>query len=266
MNKKITIPILQKKKKEGQKISMLTAYDYTLAKIVDQAGVDVVLVGDSLGMVIQGRKNTLAVKLEEMIYHSRCVSRALEHAHLVCDMPFMSYHTSLEEAVRNCGKVLKQGHAEAVKLEGGEEIAPLVKRLTDFGIPVMGHIGLKPMHVHKMGGYKIQGRNSHGEKQILKDAKLLEKAGAYSIVLEGIPAALAKKITHSIKIPTIGIGSGSACDGQVLVIYDLLGMYQEIKPKFVRQYASLFETITQATQKYIQEVQSGKFPGEKESF
>ncbi|MFO1518740.1 MAG: 3-methyl-2-oxobutanoate hydroxymethyltransferase [bacterium] len=266
MAKKVTPPELIAIKKDGRKISMVTAYDFTMAKIVDQAGVDVVLVGDSLGMVVQGRKNTLGVTLDHMIYHSHCVSKGITRAHLVCDMPFLSYQSSMEEAVRNCGKVLKQGRAEAVKLEGGEEIADTVKRLTELGIPVMGHIGLKPMHVHLMGGYKIQGRDSHSEKQILKDAKALEKAGAYSIVLEGIPAALAEKITRQIKIPTIGIGSGPGCDGQVLVIYDLLGMYQEIRPKFVRQYANLHETISEALKNYIADVSSGNFPGEKESF
>jgi 3-methyl-2-oxobutanoate hydroxymethyltransferase len=266
MSKKITLPDLIKMKKDGEKISMLTAYDYTMARIVDEAGTHVVLVGDSLGMVIQGRKNTLGVNLDHMIYHSHCVSKGLARAHLVCDMPFMSYQASVDEAVKNCGKVLKQGHAEAVKLEGGEEIAPTVKRLTDLGIPVMGHVGLQPMHVHLMGGYKVQGRDSKSERQILKDAKALEKAGAYSLVLEGIPAPLAQKISRSLKIPTIGIGSGPHCDGQVLVIYDLLGMYQEIRPKFVRRYANLFETITESVKRYISDVQSGNFPSEKESF
>jgi len=245
---------------------MLTAYDYTMARILDEAGADVVLVGDSLGMVVQGRKNTLGVNLDHMIYHSHCVSKALARAHLICDMPFMSYQSSIEEAVKNCGKVLKQGHAEAVKVEGGEEIAATVKRLTELGIPVMGHVGLKPMHVHLMGGYKVQGRDLKSEKQILKDAKALEKAGAYSIVLEGIPADLAQKISRTLKIPTIGIGSGPHCDGQVLVIYDLLGMYQEIQPKFVRRYANLFETIRDSVKRYIGDVQSGNFPSEKESF
>jgi 3-methyl-2-oxobutanoate hydroxymethyltransferase len=266
MPKKITIPDLVAAKKEERKITMLTAYDYTMAKLIDQAGIDIVLVGDSLGMVIQGRKNTLGVNLDHMIYHSHCVAKGLSQAHLVCDMPFMSYQSSIEEAVKNCGKIIKQGRAEAVKLEGGEEIAPTVKRLTNLGIPVMGHVGLMPMHVHRMGGYKVQGRDTKSEKQILKDAKAIEKAGAYSLVLEGIPATLAQKITRSLKIPTIGIGSGPHCDGQVLVIYDLLGMYQEIRPKFVRQYLNLFETITEAVKHYIRDVQEGDFPSEKESF
>src|SRR5262245_16898327 len=266
MAKKVTVPELIRMKKEGRRISTLTAYDFTMAKILDQAGVDVVLVGDSLGMVIQGRKSTLGVTLDDMIYHTRCVSRALSRAHLVCDMPFLSYQASLEEAVKNCGKVLKSGRAEAVKLEGGEEIAPTVKRLTELGIPVMGHVGLKPMHIHAMGGYKVQGTNAFSEKKILKDAKALEKAGAYSLVLEGIPASLARKITRSLKIPTIGIGSGPHCDGQVLVVYDLLGMYQEFQPKFVRKYARLFETIRDSVKKYIQDVQNGSFPNQKESF
>ncbi len=266
MNSKLTLPQILAMKKSGKKISMLTAYDYTMAKILDQAEVDIILVGDSLGMVVQGKKNTLGVTVEQMIYHSQCVARGLSRAHLVCDMPFMSYQASVDDAVKNCGKVMKQGKAESVKLEGGEEIAPLIKRLTNAGIPVMGHIGLKPTHVHLMGGYKIQGRDEKKAQQILKDAKALEKAGAYAIVLEGVPAALAKKITHSLKIPTIGIGSGSNCDGQVLVIYDLLGMYQEIRPKFVRQYAKLFETISNSVRNYISDVQNGNFPSEKESF
>lgn len=266
MTQKLTLPQILKIKKEGRKISMLTAYDYTFAKIIDQSGTDIVLVGDSLGMVVQGRKNTLGVTLDNMIYHSRCVARALSRAHLVCDMPFLSYHGSLDEAVKNCGRLLKQGHAESVKLEGGEEIAPIVKRATSLGIPVMGHVGLKPTHVHTMGGYKIQGTDEKSARQILKDAKALEKAGAYALVLEGIPAKLAQKITSTLKIPTIGIGSGPHCDGQVLVIYDLLGMYQEIRPRFVRRYAELFETITDSVKKYISDVASGDFPGEKESF
>jgi 3-methyl-2-oxobutanoate hydroxymethyltransferase len=217
-------------------------------------------------MVVQGRKNTLGVSLDHMIYHSHCVSKALRQSppglrHALHELP-----ASIDEAVKNCGKVLKQGQAEAVKLEGGEEIAPTVKRLTDLGIPVMGHVGLKPMHVHLMGGYKIQGRDTKSEKRILKDAKALEKSGAYSIVLEGIPADLAQKVSRSLKIPTIGIGSGPHCDGQVLVIYDLLGMYQEIQPKFVRRYSNLFETITESVKRYISDVQSGNFPSEKESF
>lgn len=266
MKKKLTIPELRKKKKEGQKLTMLTAYDYSIAKVVDQAGIDMILIGDSLGMVIQGRQDTLAVTLEDMIYHSRAVSRALKHAHLVCDMPFMSYQGSEDEAVKNCGKVMKQGKCEAIKLEGGEEIAPLVKRLVNMGIPVMGHIGLKPTHVHLMGGYKIQGRDTKSEKKILKEAKALEKAGTYAIVLEGIPAKLATKISKSLKIPTIGIGSGNGCDGQVLVIYDLLGLYQDFKPKFVRRYANLHEISTQAVKQYIQDVKTKSFPNEKESF
>ncbi len=263
---KITIPLLLKKKTKGEKISMLTAYDYSFARILDQKGIDVILVGDSLGMVIQGRQDTLSVTLEDMIYHSRAVSRAVKKAHLVCDMPFLSYHASLDEAVKNCGLVLKKGHAESVKLEGGAELAPLITRLKKAGIPVMGHIGLKPTHVHLMGGYRVQGRDAQGEKELLKDAKALEKAGIYALVLEGIPAKLATKISKSLKIPTIGIGSGAGCDGQVLVVYDLLGLYQDIRPKFVRQYAQLHQTVSSAIENYIQDVQSGNFPSEKESF
>lgn len=264
--KKVTLPEIRRKKKDGEKIAVLTAYDASFAKIIDQAGVDIILVGDSLGMVFQGRRDTLSVTVEDMIYHSRAVARGIQRAHLVCDMPFMSYQASIDDAVRNCGKVMKQGKAESIKLEGGAEIAPLVKRLVDAGIPVMGHIGLKPTHVHLMGGYKIQGRDPQGGKKLLQDAKALEKAGAYAIVLEGIPAKLATKISKSLKIPTIGIGSGNGCDGQVLVIYDLLGLYQDIKPKFVRRYAHFGEEALKAIQHYISDVKSQKFPNEKESF
>jgi len=266
MMKKVTLPEIQKKKKAGEKIAVLTAYDASFAKIIDQAGIDIILVGDSLGMVFQGRRDTLSVTVEDMIYHSRAVARGIQRAHLVCDMPFMSYQASVDEAVKNCGKVMKQGKAESIKLEGGAEIAPLVKRLVDAGIPVMGHIGLKPTHVHLMGGYKIQGRDPQGGKKLLQDAKALEKAGVYAIVLEGIPAKLAARISKSLKIPTIGIGSGNDCDGQVLVIYDLLGLYQDIQPKFVRRYAQFGEEAHQAIQNYISDVKSRKFPSEKESF
>ena len=264
--KKITIPEIKRMKSDRQKISMLTAYDATFSKILDQAGIEIILVGDSLGMVIQGKKNTLQVNLEEMIYHSKAVARGIQRAHLVCDMPFMTYHASMDEAVKNCGKVIKQGKAESVKLEGGAEIAPLIQRLVKAGIPVMGHIGLMPMHVHQMGGYKIQGKDLKSAKEILSDAKAVEKAGAYAIVLEGVPALLAKKISKTLKIPTIGIGSGVDCDGQVLVIYDLLGMYQEFRPKFVRRYADLFQTITESVKKYLEDVKKNDFPSEKESF
>lgn len=264
--KKVTLPEIQRKKKDGEKIAVLTAYDASFAKIIDQAGIDIVLVGDSLGMVVQGRRDTLSVTVEDMIYHSRAVARGIQRAHLVCDMPFMSYQASVDEAVKNCGKVMKQGKAESIKLEGGAEIASLVKRLVDAGIPVMGHIGLKPTHVHLMGGYKIQGRDTQSSKKLLQDAKALEKAGIYALVLEGIPAALATKISKSLKIPTIGIGSGKGCDGQVLVIYDLLGLYQDIKPKFVRRYAQFGEEALKAVQHYIRDVKSQNFPNEKESF
>lgn len=263
---KLTIPQIQAMKKSAQKIAMLTAYDYTFARILDQTGIDLVLVGDSLGMVVQGHRNTLPVTVDEMIYHTRLVSRGLTRAHLVCDMPFLSYQASLEEAVQNCGRALKEGRAESVKLEGGEEIAETVHKLTTLGIPVMGHIGLKPMHVHLMGGYKIQGKDEKSENQILREAKILQQAGAYALVVEGIPSALAHTLSQSIQIPTIGIGSGVHCDGQVLVIYDLLGFYQDIKPKFVRRYLEGFSLVSGAVQKYIEDVRSQNFPSKKESF
>lgn len=265
-NPKITVPQIAKLKAEGKKISMVTAYDYTMAKLLDRAGVDILLVGDSLGMVIQGRKNTLAVSLDHMIYHSHCVAKAAERAQVVCDLPFMSYQASKEDAIRACGAALKKGKAEAVKLEGGEEIAEIVASVTALGIPVMGHVGLMPQHVQQMGGYKIQGRGKEAAKKVLRDAKAIAEAGAYALVLEGIPLELAQKITESIAIPTIGIGSGPHCDGQVLVCYDLLGMFEEVAPKFVKKYAELGKEITEAVKNYVNEVQAGKFPSEEYSY
>lgn len=263
---KISVPDLLSMKEKNQKISMLTAYDYLFASLIDEAGIDAVLVGDSLGMVIQGHLNTLGVTLEQMIYHTQCVGRALKRAHLVCDMPFLSYQISVEESLKNCGRVLKESPAQAVKLEGGLELVETIKQLTQTGIPVMGHIGLKPTHVHQMGGYKIQGKDPKSQKQILEEALGLEKAGCYSIVLEGIPASLGKKISKSLKIPCIGIGSGPNCDGQVLVLQDILGLNPNFKPKFVKRYADLSQEVNLAVKNYIQEVKSQKFPSEKESF
>jgi 3-methyl-2-oxobutanoate hydroxymethyltransferase len=263
---KITVPKLQEMKSAGEKIAMVTAYDYTFARLLDEAGVEVLLVGDSLGMVIQGRPNTLGVTLDHMIYHTHCVANGARQAHVVCDLPFLSYQASREDAVWACGLALKKGHAEAVKLEGGEEMAETVRELTSLGIPVMGHVGLMPQRVQQMGGYKIQGRGKDAAKKVMKDAKAIAAAGAYALVLEGIPLELAEKITQSISIPTIGIGSGPHCDGQVLVLYDLLGMYPEFSPKFVKKYADLGDTIAAAIRNYIAEVKAGKFPSGKHSF
>ncbi len=263
---KITVPEIREMKKRGQKIAMVTAYDYTFARLLDEAGVEILLVGDSLGMVVQGRPNTLGVTLDHMIYHSHCVAQGARRAQVVCDLPFMSYQAAKEDAVRACGLVLKKGHVEAVKMEGGEEIAEIVHAVTSLGIPVMGHVGLMPQHVQEMGGYKIQGKGKEGAKKVLKDAKAIAEAGAYALVLEGIPLELAQKITAAVKIPTIGIGSGPHCDGQVLVVYDLLGMFADITPKFVKQYAELADPITMAVKNFVDEVKTGKFPSAKHSY
>lgn len=265
-NPKLSAPQITAMKAQDKKIAMVTAYDYTMAKLLDKAGVDVLLVGDSLGMVVQGRKNTLGVSLDHMIYHSHCVSKAAERAHVVCDLPFMSYQASQSDAIRACGAALKKGKAEAVKLEGGEEIAEIVASVTALGIPVMGHVGLMPQHVQQMGGYKVQGRGKEAAKKVLRDAKAIAQAGAYALVLEGIPLELAQKITESINIPTIGIGSGPYCDGQVLVCYDLLGMFEEVAPKFVKKYAELGKEISKAVKNYVVEVQTGKFPSTEFSY
>ena len=254
---------LQKMKQAGQRITVLTAYDATFARLLDQTGIDVLLVGDSLGMVVQGQPTTLPVTLEDVIYHCRAVARGASRAHLVGDMPFLSYQASLDQAVLNCGRVLKEGGAEAVKLEGGARHADLVLRLTRIGIPVMGHVGLTPQSVHAMGGFKVQGRDEASARAILDDAVALEQAGAYSIVLEGIPGELAKTITARLRIPTIGIGAGPDCDGQVLVVYDLLGMDDSFRPRFVKRYENLALRIRTAVEAYAKDVREGRFPAEE---
>ena len=253
------------RRKGGEKLVAVTAYDYTFAKIIDPL-VDIVLVGDSLGMVIQGMPNTLSVTLDEMIYHSRAVSRAVQKAHLVVDMPFMSYQTSEAKALHNAGRLLQEGYAQSVKVEGGVAISRTVSRLVDIGIPVMGHVGLTPQSVHQFGGYKVQGKSPTSAEAIMMDALALEDAGAYSIVLEGIPTSLAKEISERVKIPTIGIGAGIHCDGQVLVNQDLLGMNPSFKPKFVKRYANLNQEISSAVESFAKEVRGGVFPSEEFSF
>jgi 3-methyl-2-oxobutanoate hydroxymethyltransferase len=253
-------------KTDGRKIAMVTAYDATFARLVDQAGVDVILVGDSLGMVIQGGANTLPVTMEEMIYHCRSVVRGTERAQVVGDMPFMSYQASIEDGLRNAGRLVKEGGAEAVKLEGGADYAELASRLVRIGIPVMGHIGLTPQSFHALGGFKVQGRGEAAAKRILDDAVALEQAGCYAIVLEGIPRELAKEITARVACPTIGIGAGVDCDGQVLVVYDLLGMNEEFRPKFVKRYDNLAVRIRTSVEEYINEVRNNVFPDEDHSF
>jgi 3-methyl-2-oxobutanoate hydroxymethyltransferase len=263
---KVTIHTLKRLKQIGQKICMVTAYDATFSRIFDDAGADVLLVGDSLGMVVQGHSSTLPVTLEQMIYHSAAVSRAAKRAHVVGDMPFMSYQVTAEEATRNAGRLVSEGGVSSVKLEGGSEFAGTVHRLVRASIPVMGHIGLTPQSVHKMGGYVVQGRDEQAAHKLLDDAVSLEQAGCYSLVLEGIPMELAREITERVTIPTIGIGAGVGCDGQVLVCYDLLGMNPDFKPKFVKQYADLYGQIRGAAESFFAEVRAEAFPDEAHSF
>jgi 3-methyl-2-oxobutanoate hydroxymethyltransferase len=263
---RITTAVIRDRKKKGEKITMLTAYDYPTALIVDQAGTDIILVGDSLGMVVLGYDSTLPVTMEDMIHHTKAVSRATKHAMVVGDMPFMSYQVSIEDAMYNAGRFLQEAGAQGVKLEGGREVAELTRRITSAGIPVMAHIGLTPQSVHQFGGYKIQGKEDEAAKRILEDAKILEEAGAFSIVLECVPAKLAGMITQSLSIPTIGIGAGVACDGQVLVVHDMLGMFEKFTPKFVKIYGNLNESMTDAIKQYLAEVRDGLFPENKHSF
>jgi 3-methyl-2-oxobutanoate hydroxymethyltransferase len=263
---KVTIHTLRQMKARSEKIAMLTAYDATFARLLDDAGADVLLVGDSLGMVIQGHDTTLPVTLDEMAYHCRAVVRGACRAHVVGDMPFMSYQASIEQGITNAGTLMKQGGCHAIKLEGGAIHAELVRRLVAAGIPVMGHIGLTPQSFHQLGGFKVQGRDPGGRERLLTDARTLEDAGAYAIVLEAIPADIAADITATLAIPTIGIGAGAGCDGQVLVSYDALGMDETFKPRFVRRYATLGATIKDAVAHYVAEVRSGGFPSDAESF
>jgi 3-methyl-2-oxobutanoate hydroxymethyltransferase len=263
---RVTIQILKQMKQQGEKIAVVTAYDATFSRLFDEAGVDVLLVGDSLGMVVQGHETTLPVTLDDMIYHCRAVARGAERAHVVGDMPFMSYQASIEQALINAGRLMKEGGCHSVKLEGGAAHADLVARLVGAGIPVMGHIGLTPQSVHQLGGFKVQGRERGGRERLVADAVSLEKSGVYAIVLEAIPAEIARAITKAVSVPTIGIGAGAACDGQVLVSYDLLGMNESFKPRFVRRFATLGATIQSAVTAYVQEVRAGTFPSDAESF
>ncbi len=262
--KRLTIQDFQNKKTQREKIVALTAYDATFAALIDDC-VDMVLVGDSLGMVIQGKENTLDVSLDDMVYHTRAVASRLKKAHLVSDMSFLSYQPSTEKAIESAGQLLKAG-AQSVKLEGGREACDIIQALTKWGIPVMSHIGLTPQSVHRFGGFKVQGKNPESFDRLLNDAKAVEEAGAYALVLESIPMALAKKITENSKIPTIGVGAGVHCDGQVLVLYDLLGLHPEFKPKFVKFYANLSEQIRASIHRYAQDVREEKFPSDEYSF
>jgi 3-methyl-2-oxobutanoate hydroxymethyltransferase len=263
---KVTIHTLRQMKERGEKIAVLTAYDATFARLLDESGADVLLVGDSLGMVVQGHETTLPVTLDEMAYHCRAVVRGTRRAHVVGDMPFMTYQASIDQAMVNAGRLMKEGGVGSIKLEGGAQHAELVHRLVGAGIPVMGHIGLTPQSVNQLGGFKVQGRDSGGRERLLADARALEDAGAYAVVLEAIPADIARDVTAALRVPTIGIGAGVACDGQVLVSYDMLGMDETFKPRFVRRFAKLGQTIKDATAAYVAEVRGGTFPSDAESF
>ena len=266
MTEKITVPEIVKMKQRGEKITCLTAYDYSFARILDEAGVDILLVGDSLGCVIQGRENTLAVTLDEMIYHTRAVARGTERALVVGDMSFLSYQASKEQAVQNAGRFLQEAGAEAVKLEGGVTMQKTIAKIVEVGIPVMGHVGLTPQSIHRFGGYKIQGKGKDQREAVLRDALAVEEAGVFAVVLEGMPKDLAAEITGRLSIPTIGIGAGASCDGQVLVIHDMLGLFNDFTPKFVKRYADLKGVMTGAVKNFISEVRAQKFPGEEHSF
>jgi 3-methyl-2-oxobutanoate hydroxymethyltransferase len=261
-----TVLDLAKLKASSTKITMITAYDATMARLVDLAEIDIVLVGDSLGMVVQGHEDTLSVTLEDMIYHSRCVSRGLKQAHLTVDMPFMSYQVSVEEALRNAGRLIKEGSAQSVKLEGGARTAPAIEKIVQAGIPVMGHVGLTPQSVNTLGGWRVQGRSEAQADQLMQDALAVQAAGAFSLVLEMVPAELAAEVTAALSIPTIGIGAGVDCDGQVLVCNDLLGFNLDFSPKFLKRYATLQDPMVDAIKTFVNEVRQGQFPGEEHSF
>lgn len=263
---KITIPKLAAKKRRGEKIVCLTAYDWLLAGLLDRSGVDLVLAGDSAGMVFHGYKTTLPVTLEQMLDHTRAVARGVSRALIVSDMPFLSYQTGSDQAVLNAGRFLKEAEAEAVKLEGGEPVAETIRRLVSVGIPVMGHLGLTPQSIQKFGGYRVRGKSELESGELKKDARILEEAGAFALVLEKVPSDLAGEITESLSIPTIGIGAGPHCDGQILVTQDILGLFEEFKPKFVRRYAHLAETIRDAVSRFADDVRSGQYPSNEESF
>lgn len=261
----MTVPEFQRRKQEGKKLIVVTAYDALFTRIVEKAGIEAILVGDSLGVVVQGKKDTLSVTMEDMLYHTKLVADAAQQALVIADMPFLSYQVSVEEAVQNAGRFLQVG-AAAVKLEGGAAVVDRVEAMTRFGIPVMGHLGMTPQSVHRYGGYKVQGKERDKAEALLEDAKALEAAGAFAIVLEAIPAKLAKTITEALTIPTIGIGAGPHCDGQVLVLYDLLGLFDDFTPKFVKPYAHLKADALQALRRYKEEVEHGKFPTDSESY
>ncbi len=263
---KNTVETFRKAKENNEKISMLTAYDYSTAKLMDESGIHGILVGDSLGNVILGYEDTISVTMEDMIHHGAAVARGAKNALVVIDLPFMSYQTSVYDAVVNAGRLMKEGRANSVKLEGGREVCPQIKAITDAGIPVMAHLGLTPQSINAFGGFKVQGRGAEDAKKILEDAKAVEEAGAFALVLECVPAQLAKLITESIQIPTIGIGAGAGCDGQILVYQDMLGMYSDFTPKFVKKYAQVGDVMKDAFRSYIKEIADGAFPDSAHQF
>ena len=263
---KNTVVTIQQMKEKGEKISMLTAYDYSTAKLEDEAGVNTILVGDSLGNVILGYEDTISVTMEDMIHHGAAVARGAKNALVVVDMPFMSYQTSVYDAVVNAGRLMKEGRAGAVKLEGGKEVCPQIQAIVGAGIPVCAHLGLTPQSINAFGGFKVQGKTEKAAKKLIADALAVEEAGAFAVVLEGIPSKLANLVTEKLDIPTIGIGAGNGCDGQVLVYQDMLGMFSDFTPKFVKRYANIGEVMKEAFQKYMEEIQSGAVPSSEHEY
>lgn len=263
---KVTVRTLRRMKERGEKITMLTAYDYPMARAVDEAGIDVILVGDTVGMVVLGYATTLPVTTDDMVHHSKAVVRAVTRAQVVVDLPFMSYQVGREDALRNAGRLVKEGGAEAVKMEGGHEVLDSVEALVAAGIPVMGHLGLTPQAYYRMGGYRIQARSAEEADRLLKDAAALERAGIFALVLEGIPAGVARRVTEALAVPTIGIGAGPSCDGQVLVTHDMLGLQEDLSPKFVKRYAQGRQLFVEAMRRYGDEVRAGAFPAAEHTY
>ncbi len=263
---KNTITTIKQQKKDGDKITMLTAYDYSVAKLMDESGVNMLLVGDSLGMVMLGYEDTISVTMEDMIHHTAAVSRGAQNALVVGDMPFMSYQTSVYDAVYNAGRLMKEGRCNAVKLEGGAAVCPQIKAITEAQIPVMGHIGLTPQAINALGGFKVQGKSEEAARRLIDEAKALEDAGAFAMVVECVPAKLAKLISEAVEIPIIGIGAGAGCDGQVLVYQDMLAMFSDFKPKFVKHFADAGKVMKEGFAAYIKEVKEGTFPAEEHSY
>lgn len=263
---RVTTAFFREARATGRPITMLTAYDYPMARLVDAAGIDAILVGDSLGNVVLGYTSTIPVTMDDMIHHIKAVTRGVTRAMVVGDMPFLSYHLSLEESLKNAGRIIQEGGAQAVKLEGGQEVAPVIRAMVAAGIPVMGHLGLTPQAIHQMGGYKVQGKDEATARKLLDDARALEEVGVFSIVLECVPAALARLITQKLEVPTIGIGAGPHCSGQILVTHDLLGLFGGAGPKFVKRYVNLYQEIMKALQAYREEVQTGAFPAPEHCF